>query len=299
MLDILRDYIVTATTPEHYEQIERAHNLLERYGEEGFESGFENILMTEDYVDTDAGETMSYIDFLTRELLRKVLKEREIVLVSPEKLSDLVDIAEAILDVEDYEVASDILDICNMDGTSSEKLAEILSLVCTMDPDNIMSITESVGDSLIDRIREVFNPIDVSAANDEAVEDPLIAANLSEIKTFLAFIGSDQLEAVRMIQIGIPVGLEFKVYTNILGRQFENMDNIQAAREFVCLAFMSSDAHANPKQAVSSVIEQYIADFKTITNITILITDMLTRYQIFKTTEANRSVIEQINKGSE
>lgn len=298
MLDILRDYIVAATTPEHYEVIERAHAFLERSGRNDFAPGFENILMTDQYIDTDTGETMAYIDLLTRELLREFLKNRSVVLIQPEKLSDLVDICEALLDIEDYEVAADVLNICNMDGTASEKLAEILSLVCLMDPDNIMAIVDEVSDSLIDRIREVFVPNDVQDSDQEIVEDPLVTASLSEFKTFIAFLGDDKLEAVDMIVKGVPIALEFKMYTDLLGREFENMDNIQAAREFIALAFLSSNARENPRQHIASVIESYIADFKTVTNITILVTDMLTRYQIFKTTEANRAVIEQINKGS-
>lgn len=297
MLGILRDYLVTATTAEHFDQIQRAHDLFDNLGLNALDSGFENILMTEDYIDTDTGETVGYIDYLTRQILKQYLLDRMVVLEENIKLEDLVDVAWGLYDIENYEDAAAVLDLCDMDGDAVEKFGEILSLVTTHEAVDIMSLVESVDSVLIDRIREVFAVEDTIQTDIETTEEPLTTASLSNFKAFLSFIGTNDLECVRMVVNGLPIGMGFEMYTNIIGRQFENLAPLDAAREFIGLALLSNDARDNPKIAITNVIEKYVSDFKTVTNIIIIVTDVLVRFQIWKTTESNRLQIETINRG--
>lgn len=295
MLDILRKFLSEATTQEHMDAIAESIQLFDKFGINTYEFDYEQILMSDEHSDSDAGDSMSYIDKLTRDILIGILRERTIVLQDDVSLATLNLFVGAMWDLENAEEADAIVSTCDMEGTIIEKFAALVSLVTPKNTIELMVEVEEVGESLINAIREMYRG-DMEQQQSEE-ERALNEASIKELKLFILFLGDHRLKIVDMITKGVPVAMPFKNYMDVVGRDFENMEPSVAAREMVAFALTSSDCYESPKVAISNVVENYIASLKTITAITIEVSDLVVRFETFKTTRSNQEVVDIINKG--
>lgn len=154
MLDILRDYLVEATSPENVDAIEKAHEAFDRIGLQDYNPGFEQLLMIND--ESDQGDTLGGIIDLTKSLANGILKQHSITVSDEATVSILTEFIDAIVELQQ---ASDhipeILKICAQQHDPEELFSELVALVGTHEAEHYLVDLVYVSDALITRISEL------------------------------------------------------------------------------------------------------------------------------------------------
>ena len=266
MLDVLNDYLKETTTPELREMVESAHASFERIGLEHFNDGFEQILMLDG--DTDHGGTVTSVVDLTDQLLRQLLLEHEVVVGPDTSIDIMTAMVNGLLDLQDYEIKEDILRIADMASNPVEKFVELLTLVTPYAVEELLLDVESVGASLITRLREMYDR-GTEEINEE--EQTRLQQYIDRFTAFQRYLHSPKLHIVEMLKDGMQPGYPFITYAALIGRELESMQPERAAQELLSIALVSSDGHDNPRAIIQNNIDHFIADLNKVTKIDVKI----------------------------
>lgn len=275
MLDILRDHLSQAATPELLAVIEAAHDVFERIGLEDYEQGFEELLMTgEDEVASDVDPVMA-ISALTDEILRKILREHGVMASEEANTVFLTTLVTAILDLQDWEDLDTIERICTLDGPPEEIFGELVALVSQENVDEVMTMLVTVDQFLITRMKELtVRPDPVS---DYAERTEQARGYILKLQALFRLVGTNKLKTARLLTEGFTVGLPFMVYADVLGREFETLTVDKAAAELLAMALISSDGSENPRSVITQNIEHLISNIDQVTRVDVAIGDLLLR----------------------
>lgn len=276
MLDILRTYLIDATSTDVFDAVDQAHSAFERIGLENYELAFEELLMTDDTV--DAGQTVDFVTGLTKEFQAKVLQEHGVQLVEDTNMPMYTTIINGLLDIQDYENVHDIVRACESCAEPIEALAEVLSLVTAKTAEELMLSMEFVSAALIKRLIEQTNERTTKQDDDEE-ERTFRQARIAEFQKFAQFVGSDTFLAYDILRKGVDVGFPFMIYANFIKRDFERLEPQDAAINLVAMAIVSSDGYNTIQAKISDHIEEFIANPDVITRVTVAVTDLLVRFQ--------------------
>ena len=173
MLDSLRLYLETSTSPEFMNAITKAFELFEEYGLEDYEVGYEDILMTAN--NEGESEAAIKIGALTEEIQDSILGRMQIKVADEVTISEANTILEGIKGIEKTEFNQEILDICNDDQAPEEQLAEILQVVTGIDSERLVILFHEVSKAVIQNkikplvLQEVIEPHTVIDSNADAV----------------------------------------------------------------------------------------------------------------------------------
>ena len=279
MFEELRIFLIDNVSPEVYDLINQAFEIFDDIYPPNLRDRFEEILYTQDESLVDTGTPALAVVALTRQYLLNILKEHSITLNEDIDLNRLVKFVQALLDIQEYEDHETIINILNLDIDKEEKFAEIISLVTEFDASELLLEIEAISSSLLDRIREHIKTEPQNSVIEETVDYSLYVKNLLEYREF---VKHEPLKIFDLIIDGLKPGYPFEIYGNIIGREFEAMDSLAAAKELLGMALISADGNGNPKSKIAEHIDKYVADFRKITQIDIKITDLLLKLQIFK-----------------
>lgn len=276
MQEEFRLFLVENSSNEVHDLIMSAFEILDNMYPVDIHNKFLDLVMTEE--DND-GNTLTYIINLVTHYLKQILINHELIVSDDIDLTRLINIVNALLDIQDYEDTDVILDILHLEIDNEEKIAEILSLVCPMDQSELLLEIESVSESLLSKLKEFV--VRDSVVISDVVNLPA-DKYIAEIKLFEEFSKNDNLICAGMLKSNVLPGYAFSVYANIIGSDLEAIPIDQAAQELVAMALISSDGHSNPKLVINKNIEQYVSDMRKITQIDIKVTNILLDYQYFK-----------------
>lgn len=267
MLDIVRDYLQEAASPEVVAMLTTAHATFERIGLSNYESGFEELVMLNEQ--SEIGATVIYVTELTLELQKRILAEHGVIAAEDASfsVSKLNKFIEAILDLQDYSDTTAIARTLEMTGRPEELFAEILTLVTDESADNLLNDIESVNQFLITRIKEISN-------KDTEVNTIIDTKYIDKLLSYYEYLGSPPPLLNTLMEVLLP-GYGFKVYISSLGRQLELLPEVQAARELVGMAFISRDGFDNPRAIIKEHIATYIASIDQITRIDVAVNEIL------------------------
>lgn len=94
---------------------------------------------------------------------------------------------------------------------------------------------------------------------EEKHEFDLIRAS-KNIKEFTKAVNDDSFYAIQLIRSGVDLGIDFKNYLSIYGKEVFEMDLKEMAYNLYLFALMSNDGTDNPVLAVESHLNNYIFD---------------------------------------
>lgn len=274
MLDILQQHLAENATPELLAVMQDAHTAFERLGMENYESGFEELLMIEG---SEVAGTKSAVDSaleLTQALLRQVLAAHAVVLSEDTPLRVQVDVINALLDLQSYSDLAALQATASLDGLPAEVFAELVALVSTYTPHELLVYVEDVSWFLIKRLRELCSRTLTSeevAEQNERLERFRAKILLAQACQVLA----PDLAVTRAVQDGLALGLPFTTYLQQFGWQLAQWDVARSGQELLAMALMSRDGIDNPRAVVSEHIEKYIPGLDRVTQIDVDIASRL------------------------
>lgn len=171
-----------------------------------------------------------------------------------------------------YRIYSEAISIEN-----NEQIEFSLS-VLEADKDNVITFYEllsTVGGLLIDEsefnqtIEKISNFTRERLVNtlrgkemvkiEEKQQFDLIRAS-KNIKEFTKAVNDDSFYAIQLIRSGVDLGIDFKNYLSIYGKEVFEMDLKEMAYNLYLFALMSNDGTDNPVLAVESHLNNYIFD---------------------------------------
>lgn len=269
MLDVLSGYLDEAATPELKQTLEQAHELFERIGLLDFETGFHELLATDDAV--DQGGTLEAIVDLTKQLQRKILAEHGIVLTDQATVEMHNTVIEGVMDIGNYGDAEAIVRICAVEVSANETFAELLALVCPLAADEILIHIEEISNTLIATIQQHVATAATPTSDASAEHDEYVA----RLIRFCDYISSRELLIVEAVTMGMSLGLPFESYVEKFDRDLETMSVDAASRELVAAALISSDGHETPQAVINEHLEHLISNPDTVTKVAIKVSDLL------------------------
>lgn len=281
MLDILRDYLVEATSPENVDAIEKAHEAFDRIGLQDYNPGFEQLLMIND--ESDQGDTLGGIIDLTKSLANGILKQHSITVSDEATVSILTEFIDAIVELQQ---ASDhipeILKICAQQHDPEELFSELVALVGTHEAEHYLVDLVYVSDALITRISELAQAQEFGTENEQDEERSFREERITRFNRFMHFLTDPELAISKIAHMGIDAGYPYVVYANMIGREFEELDAVTAAQNMLGMAFYSGDGYGNPQGVIKTEMDNLVSDVNKITQIDIAVSDHLVRFQAYE-----------------
>jgi hypothetical protein len=281
MLDILRDYLVEATSPENVDAIEKAHEAFDRIGLQDYNPGFEQLLMIND--ESDQGDTLGGIIDLTKSLANGILKQHSITVSDEATVSILTEFIDALVELQQ---ASDhipeILKICAQKHDPEELFSELVALVGSQEAEHYLVDLVYVSDALISRIEELARSQEFGTHNEEDSEREFREARITRFNRFMHFLMDPELAISKIAHMGIDAGYPYVVYANMIGREFEELDATSAAQNMLGMAFYSGDGFGNPQDVIKTEMDNLVSDVNKITQIDIAVSDLIVRFQAYE-----------------
>jgi len=270
MLDILNRYLLDSAPIEMYDMIEAAHKSFDRVNLADYQDAYIDILMAEDQV--ALGDTLTGIINLTLELQRQVLGEQGITLKPEATISMHTVFINGILDLFDYSDKVMVADTVEQNKDPIEIFAELIDLVSILTADELMVELESVDQFCISTIKESFT-------NTEIVIDEEDRANkkklIGEFKFFCGYSHEKNLDTMKLVLAGLDIGLPFRTYIDIVGRDLETKSIEKIACELIAMSIISCDGNENPLPVITKNIDDYISNVDTVTKVIVLATELM------------------------
>jgi hypothetical protein len=283
MLDILRDYLVEATTPENVDLIEKAHEAFDRIGLPDYNPGFEQLLMIND--ESDEGDTLGGIMDLTRSIGDRILEQHAIRVLEDCTIATRTEFIDALVDLQNAsDHVPDILRIIGQEHSPEECFSELVALVGSNEAEHYLVDLEYVSQALIDRIKQTVEHMEFATTEEDTQEREFREERITKFNNFMHFLLDPELAIAGLVHKGIDAGYPFVLYTNLIGREFEGMDPVLAAQNLLGMAFYSGDGYGQPIQIIKQHLEELISDVDVMTKIDIALNDNLVRFAAYETT---------------
>jgi hypothetical protein len=265
MLDaLLDDYLRTAVSPDVMSLVEDAHALFDLYELDGYEDEFIEIVMNADQVDSHV--SAERILDQTREYQLDVLRQHGITVVDGVRMRALNILLRALYDVQASLQGESIIDRCTQDIGPEEIAAEVFGLVSGQNSEAMLLWLAEVSPALI---AQIVSWVD---RNETDLDVELIRQKELRVEAFQWYVDKyqiDQLKLAYLIEHGLDVYHPAKLYLNILGPDFNQLELAPLLHEFFAIALISSDYALRPAELINEYAEQYIADVNMVTRLTI------------------------------
>lgn len=275
MLELHHHFIVENATPELQAAIANAHAILVTMGSPDLDDSLEELIMLDHTV--ESGVTITRIVELMRDLQHNMLRQHEVHLIDQVPLTLTTSLLQGILSLQEYEDMGAVYQIATSDQDATETFAQAMELVTPYNADNLSVSLESVGGSLIRRIREMAGTREEEIVTDE--ERIERAGYVSKINQFCHYTRSRHYRMITLLQSGWSVGYPYTVYADNIGREFEGILPDQIAKEMIIMALASHDGTKNPRAVIKPNLERYIASMNVITKVDIEVTRLLQGFE--------------------
>ncbi len=279
MLDILRDYIAGTATSELLIALEQAHAGFERIGLENYEQGFEELIMTDRLGDVDTGDTLVYVERLTKELQHKILNNHGVMVSEEAGIDVMRALIDGILDVQNYEDVTAIKRALETDESPEEQFASILSMVTALEAEEILLDVETVDAALLTRIGELsVEEPEVGDVEEAEVRNQ----HLRMLRVLCSMLATNQLVVMQFLRDGLDVGYPFEVYFNLASPHFGEMKPEHIAQEMMAMALISSDGLGEPLAVIRTKLDDISTDMDVITRTNIALRTMVVDFEKFQ-----------------
>ena len=280
MIDILRDYLAQASSPEFVRTIDEAHAVFDEFCLEDYSDIFVQILMMDDVV--DRGQSVQDVYDATHDLQVGLLRALGVTVSDEARVDHLSVLLRGLKAIENFHDPAAILQHCELESHPEELLAEVLGLTTGTPAEELLVDIHGVDQPAIQRIVEVA----IAQNEDQTREDarPDRARYVEAWNHFREFTGSPPVLLERFFADGLDVGYPFILYVNMIGPELETLPPGVIAANLVAMALISSDGNGNPRSVISTHIETLLHDLDLITKVTVAANDLLLKCEIRSTT---------------
>ncbi|WP_233874715.1 hypothetical protein [Paraburkholderia adhaesiva] len=279
MIDIMRDYLAQATSPEFTQMIGEAHAVFDAFGVEDYADIFVQILMMDDVV--DRGQSVQDVYDATRDLQVGLLRALGVTVSNEARVDELTGLLRGLKAVETFDDPHAILRHCELELHPEELFAEVLGLTTGIPAEALVIELHAVDQAVIQRIIEVaMTRIEEQAPVDRQEKVPYIEA----WKRFTELADTPPVLLARFFADGLDVGYPFMLYVNMIGPEIETLPPGTIAADLVAMALISRDGNANPRGVIAEHIDTLLRDLSLITKVTVAANDLLVKAEIRATT---------------
>lgn len=164
------------------------------------------------------------------------------------------------ISIENNEQIEFSLSILEADKDNVITFYELLSTVCGLliDESEFNQTIEKISNFTRERLVNTLRGKELVKI-EEKQEFDLIRAS-KNIKEFTKAVNDDSFYAIQLIRSGVDLGIDFKNYLSIYGKEVFEMDLKEMAYNLYLFALMSNDGTDNPVLAVESHLNNYIFD---------------------------------------
>ncbi len=214
----LKQYLVNTGDNEFVDLIDRANTVLEKYEVEDYILNMENILTNPNFTDQD---TKDSIRATIEGLINHILNLHTLVLNENVLFSDKIEITNGLYEMSFYEDKDIILNICDKDTPSTERLSEILSLVTPFQTEYLMSLIQEIDDSIFDMIKRDF----IVEQEDESIDIDSIKNKVTMYAKFKESIGNIYIYSDIYFQNPNSINMPFDLYLSAYLNE-QNVDSL-------------------------------------------------------------------------
>ena len=268
----------------------QAFELFDDYEIEDYDTPFMEMM--------DVFDNSDYATFITnfesaiKNSILSIITDHGITLTEQATLSEILIIAQGILDIQSYEDKESIVRILETDFDDEEKFSELMNLVVTLPVETIAIVIESIDQGIFTKLKDYVNgeDIDVAESIEESESSKIIIKNLKDFRTF-----SDFKDAIgfKIINMGFKVGSSFEIYGRYLKKFIEDFKDIdKVAKEFYVVLLMSKESYILPLSHYRKISYNYIDDLDIVTKVDIALSKLQNDFDKFK----SDMVQEQNNK---
>lgn len=288
MLDILQTYLNDAASPDFVQMIREAHEALDLLGVEHYQDDFVQILMMDDAA--DQGQTIQNIYTATQNWLVNVVKMLGVTPADELRVEHLTRLLKTVHAVEHFEDPQKIIEKAQLELQPVELLAEILAVAGSTPPEEWLVDIHDVSQRTIAKIIEISVEA-LSFKIDNGDQDMIHRTTLiNTYKQFKLFLRDKILKTSIVLLMdeffaaGMDVGFPIAIYLNLTGSQIGTLDPLNTAANLISMALISTDGHLTPREAIKTHLEHYVADLDALTKVDILVSELLVKFEIYKTT---------------
>lgn len=264
MLDLLKEYMDKAATPEETQEMERACQALDKMGVDDYEYPIEEMLNTDDEV--DAGTTLFQITQYVRTHLFQVLTQHSIMLDADVTTTQLVEVVEGVLALGNYDNHAELVAIINQSKTNTEEtFCKVMALVTKYSTEELMTFVVSVSDAILTSIKESEDVIER--------EDEEIAIDrrekLKQFRLYLDYInllgGAPHIES--LVRGGMDAGYPLFNYIQQMEYIFNRLDGDHIANELFGAVVLCGNVTENRPEMIKNSLESFTTDPDLVTAI--------------------------------
>ena len=273
MLDILNDYLGTATTSELHGVLRQAYTSLTKISNYDYDGAYTEILMTDG--DRDVGESLELIVQTTRGFLHEILHTHGVRLSTDTTIEVLTRTIDAIMEIPTYGNSDELFSLIAAEHSPIETFSEIMAVMTSICAEEYMLACVSINPAFIKRISELVTQKQEETLSEE--ELLVRGKHVEKLRRYSAFIHKEDLTMMHLVKDGMPVGYPFALYLEHIGRRLENWPAERIAHELYAMALCSVDGIYNPRAIIGANINNYIADTSLITKVDIIVNDIMVK----------------------
>lgn len=270
----LRNYLTMAASNETVQLFDAAVEVFEKYGLTEYMDMFQDVAFN----DPDANDT-NVLDSLQVNLLavlNNLLAMQGLHRADHTLPSQVVEIADAMYMIVDYEDRATVMGLMESDLPAQELAGEIIALVSQYSPDEIMGLLESVDDTFRDSLKGRLTEVSTEMSDEElsAVEKQITA-----YAKYKSVIGHKAIYSDRFFgHVGI-MAMPFKDYLNLFqsdkaGEDLTRLEPREVAEDLVGMAFLSCDGVDSPLITVRKHLSDLFADVNVTTRIDVAVSKL-------------------------
>lgn len=281
----LEFFVLEHYAPERVETMKRGFQCLESYSVEEYDNKYIEVMMT--YENRERSDNaVVFSQHLIDDLL-DILNQHDIQVDSEAKFEDIVEVIEALFNIQDYDDKDSIIRMLETDfNTSEEKLANLFTLVSLKSVDYFVQILESVSPDIFDKLMEIYSnnyqPDDLSCPEDTRKK---IAEELKLLKQYIQY---DKAVGFKIIAGNGEVGLPFSYYIQYALKEIEYLEFDDIAKELAVLLYMSEDTFQNPISSYSERSQLLFDDINKITRINHVLISLISGFEKWKLIEKQK-----------
>mgnify|MGYP000131127342 FL=1 len=164
------------------------------------------------------------------------------------------------INIENNEQIEFSLSILEADKDNVITFYELLSVVggLLIDESEFNQTIEKISNFTRERLVNTLRGKEMVKIEEKQEFDLIRASN--NIKEFTKAVNDDSFYAIQLIRDGVDLGINFKNYLSIYGKEVFEMDLKEMAYNLYLFALMSNDGTDNPVLAVESHLNNYIFD---------------------------------------
>lgn len=275
------DELIVAFMNNHYTE-ELKHDIYTSFGLfDSFEyrdaySDFIDIILQQDVLPNE-----QLVDMFIAKLgdkLDYLLDQHKIQLnesASVQQKNEILSGLHLVLDLEDYTPVSIVLESLKDDY---EKLASILSDLCLLSEEDILTLVVSIDPTVLALLKEYVRGKE--ALKPIPLEDN--SANIHTLSIFQQLFGENSLGSI-LITNHMLIGQRFKVYLPFAEDSIVAANDEQTALNFLSLLYMSSDGINNPLIVFRKYSYQILHDINLVSRIEQFLITMVNKVNEMKT----------------